>query len=65
MAYNQFSSPFSMAGKGCSKSDGGSGCVKQVGGKWLIMNNKKGGVWRRCTSEQNCNDQLAGYHANS
>ena len=41
MSYNQFGSPFSMAGKGCSKSDGGSGCVKKVSGQWVVMNNKK------------------------
>ena len=60
-------------GKGCAESEGGSGCIKKGGytdksGKkypWHILNNKKGGIWRGCTSEKDCQEQLDAFHANN
>ena len=52
-------------GKGCGESEGGSGCNKKRGKGWGILNNKKGGVWRKCTSEKDCQDQLEAFHANN
>tara|TARA_B110000977_G_scaffold179466_1_gene238086 strand:+ start:10181 stop:10663 length:483 start_codon:yes stop_codon:yes gene_type:complete len=52
-------------GKGCAESEGGSGCIKKRGSGWVILNNKKGGVWRKCTSEKDCQEQLDAFHANS
>ena len=60
-------------GKGCAESEGGSGCIKKgsytdKSGKkypWHILNNKKGGIWRGCTSEKDCQEQLEAFHANS
>ena len=38
--YTQYNSPFFKAGKGCAKSEGGSGCIVKRGGKFVILNNK-------------------------
>jgi len=52
-------------GKGCAKSEGGSGCIKKKGDEWVIMNNKKGGIWRDgFTSEKDAEEALDAYHAN-
>ena len=40
--YTQYNSPFFKAGKGCAKSEGGSGCIVKRGDKFVILNNKKG-----------------------
>jgi len=29
---------------------------------WHILNNKKDGIWRGCSSEENCKEQLAAIH---
>tara|TARA_Y100001938_G_C7725472_1_gene252026 strand:- start:58 stop:456 length:399 start_codon:yes stop_codon:yes gene_type:complete len=60
-------SPFYAAGKGCAKSEGGDGCIKPQGdGKWKILNNKKGGVWRGdIASREKAVKILGGYHANA
>ena len=52
-------------GKGCAESEGGSGCIKKRGKGWVILNNKKGGLWRKCTSKKDCQDQLEAFHANN
>ena len=53
-------------GKGCSKSEGGSGCIKRKGNEWIIMNNKKGGVWRDgFKSEKDAEEALDAFHANN
>ena len=60
-------------GKGCAESEGGSGCIKKgsytdKSGKkypWHILNNKKGGIWRGCDNEKDCESILDAYHANS
>ena len=50
-------------GKGCSEAEGGSGCIKKRGGKWVILNNKKGGIFRECDSKKHCEEILDGFHA--
>ena len=50
-------------GKGCAESEGGSGCIKKRGGKWVILNNKKGGIFRECDSKKHCEEILDGFHA--
>ena len=50
-------------GKGCSESEGGSGCIKKRGSGWVILNNKKGGVWRKCDSKKHCEEILDAFHA--
>jgi hypothetical protein len=50
-------------GKGCAESEGGPGCVKKQGDQWVIMNNKKGGVWRKCDSKAHCEEILDAFHA--
>ena len=66
MGYTQYGSPFLQAGKGCAKSEGGSGCIVKRGNEWVILNNKKGGIWRSgFASEEAARNQLEAYHANS
>ena len=51
-------------GKGCAESEGGPGCIKKKqGDQRVIMNNKKGGVWRKCDSEAHCEEILDAFHA--
>ena len=58
-------SPMKMEGKGCAKSEGGSGCVVKRGGEFVILNNKKGGVWRSGFASKAAADKvLSAYHAN-
>jgi len=49
-------------GKGCANTK--KGCIVKQGGKWVILNNKKGGVWRSCKSREHCKKMLDAYHAN-
>tara|TARA_R110002020_G_scaffold406615_1_gene616758 strand:- start:114 stop:647 length:534 start_codon:yes stop_codon:yes gene_type:complete len=54
--------PTKPAGKGCAKDEDGSGCIKKGsytdkdGDKypWFIINNKHGGVYKGCTSYDDC-----------
>jgi hypothetical protein len=58
-------SPVKMEGKGCAKSEGGSGCVVKRGDEYVILNNKKGGIFQSgFKSKQAAERSLAGYHAN-
>jgi len=50
-------------GKGCAESEGGSGCIKKRGDQWVVLNNKKGGVWRKCDSRSHCEEILDAFHA--
>ena len=50
-------------GKGCAESEGGSGCIKKRGSGWVVLNNKKGGVWRKCDSKKHCEEILDAFHA--
>jgi len=49
-------------GKGCADTE--KGCIRKRKSGWVILNNKKGGVWRKCSSRKNCEEQLDAYHAN-
>ena len=59
--------PTAPEGKGCAKSEGGSGCIKT--GKYVdtdgdeypmfIINNKHGGVFKGCTSDKDCEGILS------
>jgi hypothetical protein len=66
MAYMR-NSPFR---KGCAKSEGGSGCIVERNGQWVILNNKKPGnkIWKKCgkgpEGKNKCKAILGGYHAN-
>ena len=52
-------------GKGCAKSEGGTGCIEQEGNEWIIYNNKKGGIWRDgFKSEKDAQEALDAFHAN-
>ena len=51
-------------GKGCAKSEGGSGCIVERNGQWVVLNNKKGGIWKKCKSKEHCQEILAAYQAN-
>jgi hypothetical protein len=47
---------------GCA--DRPKGCIRQRGGKWVILNNKKGGIWNDdCKSHKNCAAILTAFHA--
>ena len=48
-------------GKGCADSD--KGCIRQRDGQWVILNNKKGGIWRKCDSRAHCEEILDAFHA--
>jgi hypothetical protein len=58
--------PKAPKGKGCAESKGGSGCIKKgkytdKSGKkysWYIINNKKGGVFKGCSSKKDCKEIL-------
>ena len=48
-------------GKGCADTD--KGCIRERDGGWVILNNKKGGVWRKCDSRSHCEEILDAFHA--
>ena len=48
-------------GKGCADTD--KGCIRKRKGGWVILNNKKGGVWRECDSREHCEEILDAFHA--
>tara|TARA_R100001082_G_C4244984_1_gene109013 strand:- start:29 stop:247 length:219 start_codon:yes stop_codon:yes gene_type:complete len=60
MAYTQnnplsrSSSPLNFDGKGCAKDEGGPGCIDKDEKGWFIWNNKKGGIFKRCDSKEDC-----------
>ena len=59
-------SPYSMEGPldKCAKSEGGSGCIKKVGGSWRVESNKTGKLWpAKYKSESSAKAGLRGYHA--
>jgi len=41
-------------GKGCAKDEGGKGCIAKDEKGWFIWNNKKGGIFKRCDSKEDC-----------
>ena len=36
---------------------------RKVENEWVIMNNKKGGVFRECDSKKHCEEILDAFHA--
>ncbi len=48
-------------GKGCADTD--KGCIRKRKDGWVILNNKKGGVWRKCDSHSHCEEILDAFHA--
>ena len=61
-------SPFYAAGKGCSKDQGGDGCVRKGSGPkpYYILNNKEGGIWKeggRFATRDAANEKLQAMHA--
>jgi len=48
-------------GKNCADSD--KGCIRQRDGGWVILNNKKGGIFRKCDSRSHCEEILDAFHA--
>lgn len=49
------------AGKNCADTD--KGCIRKRKSGWVILNNKKGGVWRKCDSKKHCEEILDAFHA--
>ena len=53
-------SPFNA----CAKSEGGSGCIKQMGGAWRVISNKTDKPWpAKYASKSKAEAALRGYHA--
>ena len=48
-------------GKGCAETK--DGCIRNRKDGWVILNNKKGGVWRKCDDRTHCEDILDAFHA--
>jgi hypothetical protein len=48
-------------GKNCA--DTNKGCIRKRKSGWVILNNKKGGVWRKCDSKKHCEEILDAFHA--
>ena len=59
-----FTEPFlneNSGGKNCADTD--KGCIRKRKSGWVILNNKKGGVWRKCDSKKHCEEILDAFHA--
>ena len=57
---NSFDSPM----QACAKSEGGSGCIKQMGGAWRVISNKTDKPWpAKYASKSKAEAALRGYHA--
>ena len=53
-------SPF----KQCAKSEGGSGCIKSMGGVWKVISNKTGKPWpAKYKSKSKAEGALKAYHS--
>ena len=48
-------------GKNCADTE--KGCIRKRKSGWVILNNKKGGVWRKCDSKKHCEEILDAFHA--
>ena len=48
-------------GKGCADTD--KGCIRKRADGWVILNNKKGGIFRKCDSRSHCDEILDAFHA--
>ena len=49
-----------MMEQGCA--DTKKGCIRKRDGGWVILNNKKGGTWRKCNSKEHCEEILQAMH---
>jgi hypothetical protein len=49
------------SGKNCADTE--KGCIRKRKSGWVILNNKKGGVWRKCDSKKHCEEILDAFHA--
>lgn len=49
-----------MMEQGCA--DTKKGCIRKRKEGWVILNNKKGGVWRKCNSKEHCEEMLQAMH---
>ena len=48
----------------CAKSEGGSGCVKEMGGAWRVISNKTDKPWpAKYANKSKAEAALRGYHA--
>ncbi len=48
----------------CAKSEGGSGCIKEMGGAWRVISNKTDKPWpAKYASKSKAEAALRGYHA--
>ena len=59
-----FTEPFlneNSGGKNCADTD--KGCIRKRKSGWVILNNKKGGVWRKCDTKKHCEEILDAFHA--
>lgn len=49
-----------MMEQGCADTE--KGCIRKRDNGWVILNNKKGGVWRKCDSKEHCEKILQAMH---
>ena len=49
-----------MMEQGCADTE--EGCIRKRKEGWVILNNKKGGVWRKCKSKEHCEEMLQAMH---
>ena len=48
----------------CAKSEGGSGCIKNMGGIWRVISNKTGKPWpAKYKSKSKAEGALKAYHS--
>ena len=60
MIYERPDSPMNA----CAKSEGGSGCIKEMGGAWRVISNKTDKPWpAKYASKSKAEAALRGYHA--
>lgn len=60
MIYERPDSPMNA----CAKSEGGKGCVQQMGGAWRVISNKTDKPWpAKYASKAKADAALRGYHA--
>ena len=48
-------------GKNCADTE--KGCIRQRDGQWVILNNNKVGIFRKCDSRAHCEEILDAFHA--
>ena len=53
----------SEEGKNCADTE--KGCIRKRKSGWVILDNKKGGVWRKCDSKKHCEKILDAFHASN